>query len=143
MKLSQRTIDRLIDEAYKASERAYSPYSKYSVGAALLCSDGKIYTGCNIENSSYSMTCCAERVAFFKAISSYDVKPQFSAIAIVGLDENLKSDTYCMPCGACRQVMSEFCGEDFTVICIKNKEDYKLYKLSELLPEAFSAQSFI
>lgn len=130
---------KLVDMAIDASRMAYAPYSNYRVGAALLCEDGEIFTGCNIENSSYSLTCCAERTAFFKAVSCG--RREFTAIAISGFDKDGKSESYCTPCGACRQVMSEFCGEDFTVICIKDRENYKMYKLSELIPYAFSADN--
>lgn len=120
----------LVDEAKKAKESSYSPYSHFSVGAALLCTDGTVYKGCNIENASYTPTCCAERVAFYSAIA--DGKREFSAIAVVG------DSSPCMPCGVCRQVMSEFCGGDFCVIMIGADGKIQEYKLSELLPFSFS-----
>ena len=103
--------------AENAKQKSYSPYSKFKVGAALLTKDGKIYVGANIENSSYPLTVCAERVAFFKAISG-------------------SSDDFCFPCGACRQVMSEFCGKDFVII-LENGKEIKSFTLGELLPYSF------
>ncbi len=129
----------MINSAIKVCQNAYANYSEYRVGAALLAEDGSIYTGCNIENSSYSLTCCAERVALFKAVS--EGKRNFSAIAIAAVGENGENRQYCVPCGACRQVMSEFCDGDFQVICIKSKDDYKTYKLTELIPHNFSAET--
>lgn len=123
-------VKKLIKTASNAQNNAYSPYSKFTVGAALLCGDGKIYTGCNVENSSYSLTNCAERTAFFKAVS--EGEKDFTAIAIIGSDEKI-----CMPCGACRQVISEFCGKEFKIICANNKGEYKEFTFGELLPFAF------
>lgn len=127
----------LVKKAIEMCSEAYAPYSKYRVGAAILTLGGKVYTGCNIENSSYSLCCCAERVALFKAVSNGE--REFSAIAVAAFDENGESKSYCVPCGACRQTLGEFCGGDFTVICVKNKEDYKAYTLAELMPHGFSA----
>lgn len=123
----------LITKAYETMKRSYSPYSEFKVGAALLAKSGKIYTGCNIENSAFSPTCCAERTAFFKAVS--EGEREFSAIAVVGGKDGEVSDC-CYPCGVCRQVMSEFCDGDFEIITANNKE-IKVYKLMELLPESF------
>ncbi len=123
----------LVTKAYEAMQLSYSPYSGFKVGAALLTKDGKIYTGCNIENSAYSPTCCGERTAFFKAVS--EGKRDFKAIAIVGGKDGEITD-FCYPCGVCRQVMAEFCDGDFEIITTDSKE-IKSYKLSELLPEAF------
>lgn len=120
---------KLFEMAVKASENSYSPYSKFRVGAALLCSDGSIYTGCNVENASYGLANCAERTAIFKAVS--DGKRNFEAIAIAGSADDDMSKI-CYPCGACRQVMSEFCDEDFKIILSD-----KILKLSELLPYNF------
>lgn len=121
-------------EAKKAMENAYSPYSHFSVGAALLCRSGKVYTGCNIENASYTPTVCAERVAFFKALS--DGEREFEAIAIAGgANGNVSAET--APCGVCRQVMSEFCGADFKVILVYGSSEREL-TLGELLPLAFA-----
>ena len=124
-------VKKLIDAAKCTQENAYSPYSNFCVGAALLCGDGKIYTGCNIENSSYSATVCAERTAFFKAIS--EGQKDFTAIAVIGSDDKI-----CMPCGVCRQVISEFCGADFKIICANKTGEYKEYTLDELLPFSFT-----
>lgn len=131
--------NELILKAVEASKSSYSPYSGFRVGAALLCKDGSIYLGTNIENSSYSATICAERVAFFKAVS--EGKRDFKAIAIVGGKENV-GETLCPPCGACRQVMSEFCDGDFLVLLPK-KDGFEEYRLSELLPLSFSDENLI
>lgn len=126
----------LISKALEARKFSYSPYSGFSVGAALLCDDGSVYAGCNIENSSFSPTICAERTAIFKAVS--EGKKNFLKIAVVGADsENETPVNYCPPCGVCRQVMREFCGNDFEIIIAKSCDDYKEKKLSELLPESF------
>lgn len=125
----------LLQAAFSALENAYAPYSGYKVGAALSTDDGKIYTGCNVENASYTPTVCAERNAFFKAIS--DGKRSFTKIAVVGGKDGTVTDTF-MPCGVCRQVMAEFCREDFKVIVAKNKEEYTVFTLEQLLPHGFS-----
>ena len=121
----------LIDKAIDARNRAYAPYSKFKVGAALLTKSGKIYLGANIENSSYSLTNCAERTAFFNAIS--EGERDFEAIAIVGGEDNLR---LCPPCGACRGVMSEFCKGDFKIILFDGEKE-SIYTLDELLPLRF------
>lgn len=123
----------LINLAREALENSYSIYSEFKVGAALLSSDGKVYLGCNIENASYSATVCAERTAFFKAIS--EGKRDFSAIAIVG-GKNGDYSSPCTPCGACLQVMSEFCNDDFKII-LQNGEKISELTLKELLPNSF------
>ena len=131
------SYEQLIENAIEARKMAYTPYSKYKVGAALLSSDNKIIKGCNIENAAYGPTNCAERTAFFKAVSE-GVK-EFSAIAIVGGLENeadLFSD-YAFPCGVCRQVMREFCDSEFEIVVARSTDDYKVYTLGELLPESF------
>lgn len=126
-------ILELISEAYKAKKYSYAPYSNFHVGAALCTDSGRIYRGCNIENAAYSPTNCAERTAFFKAVSEGERK--FRGIAIVGDKEE-----YLAPCGVCRQVMMEFCDpKEFQVILAKNPTDYKVYALEELFPGAFSA----
>lgn len=126
----------LISKALEARKFSYSPYSGFSVGAALLCDDGSVFAGCNIENSSFSPTICAERTAIFKAVS--EGKKNFLKIAVVGEDsENETPVNYCPPCGVCRQVMREFCGNDFEIVIAKSCDDYKVKKLSELLPESF------
>ena len=123
----------LMHSAVDARRFAYAPYSDFYVGAALLCKNGKVYTGCNIENASYSPTNCAERTAFFKAIS--EGEREFSAIAVVGgKGEDLSS--VCTPCGVCRQVMAEFCGKEFRIL-LGTPEKYESYSLQELLPMSF------
>jgi len=122
-------VEKLINAAMAARERAYAPYSKYKVGAAILTRDGRYYTGCNIENASYSLTCCAERVALFKAVSGGE--RHFVAIAVTAGTEE-----YCVPCGACRQALVEFGGE--IKVFMANKEGaYKVSTVAELLPAAF------
>ncbi|MBR5516190.1 MAG: cytidine deaminase [Clostridia bacterium] len=123
----------LLQKAYTAMQKSYSPYSDFKVGAALLCKNGNIYTGCNIENAAFSPTNCAERTAFFKAIS--EGEREFCAIAVVG-GKNAEITDFCMPCGVCRQVMAEFCSGDFEIITA-NQNEIKTKKLSELLPEGF------
>lgn len=125
----------LVKEALKAREAAYTPYSNFAVGAALLTEDGKIYRGCNIENASYTPTNCAERTAFFKAVSEGERK--FKAIAIVGGPAGAMPIDYCYPCGVCRQVMAEFCDDDFKVIIGKNEEEIREHTLGEILPHTF------
>ena len=120
----------LIKEAIEARKMAYTPYSHFKVGAALLTADGKIYRGCNIENAAYSPSNCAERTAMFKAV--YEGERQFDAIAIVGDGENPA-----VPCGVCRQVLAEFCDPEMPVICANRKGEYKLVALGDLLPDAF------
>lgn len=123
----------LMEQSKIARERAYVPYSQFKVGAALLAKDGTVFHGCNIENSGYSMTNCAERTAFFKAIS--EGVEEFAAIAVV-------ADTKgpCSPCGACRQVMSEFCAPDMPVYLTNLKGDVLETTVAELLPGAFSPE---
>ncbi len=128
------TNEELMALAKKARENAYSPYSCFSVGAALLCADGKVYLGCNIENASFTPTNCAERTAFFSAIA--DGKREFSAIAVCG-GKNNSTQPSCMPCGVCRQVMSEFCDTDFAVIFEDAQGNCSSVTLGELLPFAF------
>ncbi len=126
----------LITHAISAMQNSYNKYSRFAVGAALLCADGSVYTGCNIENASYSATVCAERTAFFKAIS--DGKRGFKKIAIVG-GKNGDVNVACMPCGVCRQVMSEFCGDDFVIVTLKDGVPQS-HTLGALLPYAFGEQ---
>ena len=129
------TYTELVSTAIKTAKSAYSPYSGFNVGAALLAKSGKVYTGCNIESASYSLTNCAERTAFFKAVSEGVMA--FSAIAIFGCSPGTAAD-YCFPCGACRQVIAEFCSHDFEVIVAKSADDFKVYSLGDLLPHSFS-----
>lgn len=125
----------LIREALEARKASYAPYSGFRVGAALLTGEHRIYRGCNIENAAYTPTNCAERTAFFKAVSEGERK--FTAIAIVGGSQE-KPENLCAPCGVCRQVMREFCDpESFQVILATGEENYRIYLLKELLPESF------
>ena len=127
---------KLILMALDARKNAYSPYSHFKVGAALLASSGKVYTGCNIENSSYPAGICAERTAFPKAISSGETK--FNKIAIFGGDEKDEKFDYCWPCGICRQFMSEFCDPDeFKIVLASDVDNIKEFSLRELLPHSF------
>ena len=126
--------EKLCELAKEAMTHAYAPYSGYKVGAALLCADGTVYQGCNIENASYSPTNCAERTAFFKAV--YDGRKDFVAIAICGGKDGMISGKF-PPCGVCRQVMREFCDQDFRVYMI-TPEGYETKTLAELLPDSFS-----
>ena len=136
--LDKHTISLLIEKALQARQASYSPYSKYQVGAALLVADGKIYTGCNIDNAAYSPTNCAERTAFFKAVSESEMN--FEAIAIVGGPKDMEITQYAFPCGVCRQVMMEFCNpESFQIIVAKSVEEYEVKTLKQLLPEGFGA----
>ncbi|WP_032121917.1 cytidine deaminase [Clostridium amazonitimonense] len=124
--------DRLVEIAIEAREFAYAPYSKFKVGAAVLMEDDSIYSGCNIENASFGATNCAERTAIFKAVS--EGHKEIKAIAVIG-DPN----THTYPCGICRQVMTEFAeSADIPVILIKNKEDYIIKTLDEILPGSFT-----
>ena len=128
--LNADMISRLIDRAIEGMSYAYTPYSGFRVGAALLTESGEIYTGCNIENAAYTPTNCAERTAFFKAVS--EGERHFAAICIVG------GNDYTSPCGVCRQVMMEFCEpEQFKIILAISREEYRIYTLKELLPEGF------
>lgn len=124
---------QLINEAISASKHAHVPYSNFKVGAALLTDDNTIYRGCNIENASYGLTNCAERTAVFKAVSEGVKKLQ--AIAVVG-----DTDGPISPCGACRQVLAEFCGADTQIILANLKGDFVVTTINELLPGYFSAK---
>lgn len=121
----------LMEKAQEARLKSYAPYSEFKVGAALLTKSGKIYSGCNIENSSFTPTCCAERVAFFKAIS--EGEKEFEAIAVVG------NNNPCYPCGVCRQVMSEFCNDDFKIYLLEN-DNIKEHTLNDILPFSFELE---
>lgn len=131
----------LIKSAFEAQKMSYSPYSNFCVGAALLTKTNKIYKGCNIESAAYSTTNCAERTAFFKAIS--EGEREFLAIAIVGgyLNKKEKSIDFCSPCGVCRQVMMEFCKPDFKIILARSNSDYIIKTLEELFPMGFGAKN--
>ena len=128
-------IEKLIKKAIEMLNFSYAPYSNFHVGAALLTSKGKIYTGCNIENAAYGPSNCAERTAIFKAVS--EGKKEFEAIAIVG-GKNGKIENFCPPCGVCRQVLAEFCKKDFEIVLAKSTNEYKIMTLEQLLPESFS-----
>ena len=129
------TDKELISLAKSAALKAYVPYSGYTVGAALLCKNGNVYLGCNIENAAYSPTNCAERTAFFKAVS--EGEREFEAIAVVG-GKSGDFKEYFTPCGVCRQVMMEFCNpETFKIILATSEEHYEEYKLKDLLPLGF------
>ncbi|MGM9598431.1 MAG: cytidine deaminase [Faecousia sp.] len=126
----------LVNLAIEAREHAYVPYSGFAVGAALLTKEGKVYQGCNIENSAFGPTNCAERTAFFTAV--YQGERDFEAIAIVGGKEGKPVSELCAPCGVCRQVMREFCKNDFKIYLSKGDGDVLTYTLSDLLPLSFS-----
>ena len=129
----------LIREAIAARKRSYSPYSHFQVGAALLGSSGKVYTGCKIENAAYTPTNCAERTAFFKAIS--EGEKEFEMIAIVGGPAKSARTDYCPPCGVCRQVMAEFCDpKAFRVLMARTETDYRECSLEEVLPFGFTKE---
>ena len=135
------TDRELVMEAIEARKKAYAPYSGYMVGAALLTEDGKVYRGCNIENASYTPTNCAERTAFFKAVS--EGVRDFQAICIVGGKDG-KLTEYTAPCGVCRQVMMEFCNpKTFQIILAVDKERYEIYTLEELMPLGFGPLNLV
>ena len=141
-KLDEKTIQMLITAAYDARKLSYTPYSHYQVGAALLTGGGQIITGCNIENAAYTPTNCAERTAFFKAVS--EGIRDFQAIAVMGSPEGDVLTQYAYPCGVCRQVMMEFCNpEKFQVIVAKSTDDYRVMALRELLPEGFGPDNLV
>lgn len=127
-------MEELIRMALKARDNSYCPYSGYRVGAALMDTDGRIFTGCNIENAAFTPSICAERTAFSKAVS--EGSRTFKQIAIAGGKKDMPDD-YAFPCGVCRQVMAEFCDGDFEIITVINEQKYKINTLQELLPERF------
>lgn len=129
----------LVKIALAAREKSYAPYSHFHVGAALLCKDGMVYAGCNIENAAYGPTNCAERTAFFKAVS--EGHRDFVKMAIVGGNENDGAVSLCAPCGVCRQVMTEFCHKDFQIILGTIDGVAKVYTLEQLLPEGFGPKN--
>lgn len=135
----ENVTQKLMQAALAARETAYAPYSHYTVGAALLTTEGDIYQGGNIENASYGATNCAERTAFFKAVS--EGRRKFLAIAVAGGMEGGKPVGYAYPCGICRQIMQEFAGDDFRIFVVKSETDYKEYRLRELLPFGFGGAS--
>jgi len=125
--------DLLVKKAAEAKEKAYAPYSGFRVGAAVLTADGRIYTGCNVENSSFGATICAERTAVVKAVS--DGKTEIAAIAVTS-----DSEQYTFPCGICRQVISEFGSDETKIICSNKNGQYKIYNLKDILPHAFTGE---
>lgn len=134
------TPEQLMEQAKEAMAHAYAPYSGFQVGAALLCADGTVYQGCNIENAAYTPTNCAERTAFFKAV--YDGHRHFTAIAICG---GMKGHItgLCSPCGVCRQVMGEFCGPDFMIYMTDQTGQIESRTLAQLLPMGFSGEDHL
>ncbi len=139
--MEKKLIEEMIDLAIAQLKYSYTPYSGFKVGAALLTADGKFYTGCNIENAAYSPTNCAERTAFFKAVS--EGERNFSAICIVGGKDGVLTE-YAAPCGVCRQVMMEFCNPDtFRIILATCKEKYEVFTLRELLPMGFGPDNLV
>ena len=139
--MEQVMVEKLIDTAIEQLKFSYTPYSNFKVGAALLTKSGKIYTGCNIENAAYTPTNCAERTAFFKAVS--EGVRDFQAICIVG-GKNGKLTEYTAPCGVCRQVMMEFCNpKTFQIILAVDKERYEIYTLEELMPFGFGPLNLV
>lgn len=139
--LDRPIIDKLIRIAIEQLKFSYAPYSGFKVGASLIAKNGEIYTGCNIENAAYTPTNCAERTAFFKAVSE-GIK-EFDAICIVGGKNGILTE-YAAPCGVCRQVMMEFCDpETFKIILALDPEHYDVYTLKELLPLGFGPQNLV
>lgn len=133
--MDRKLTEEMIDLAIEQLAYSYTPYSHFKVGAALLTRDGKLYTGCNIENAAYTPTNCAERTAFFKAVS--EGEREFQAICIVGGKDGVLTE-YAAPCGVCRQVMMEFCNpETFQIILATGREQYEIFTLKELLPLGF------
>lgn len=139
--MEQVMVEKLIDTAIEQLKFSYTPYSNFKVGAALLAKNGEIFTGCNIENASYTPTNCAERTAFFKAVS--EGVREFRAICIVGGKDG-KLTEYTAPCGVCRQVMMEFCNpKTFQIILAVDKERYEIYTLEELMPLGFGPLNLV
>lgn len=139
--MEQIMVEKLIDTAIEQLKFSYTPYSNFKVGAALLAKNGEIYTGCNIENASYTPTNCAERTAFFKAVS--EGVHDFQAICIVGGKDGQLTE-YTAPCGVCRQVMMEFCDPKiFQIILAVDKEQYTIYTLEELMPLGFGPLNLV
>ena len=137
--MERTQAQQLIRAAFAARRFAYTPYSHFKVGAALLARSGQVFTGCNIESAAYSPTNCAERTALFKAVS--EGVTEFSAIAIVGSREGEVNRIVTSPCGVCRQALFEFCGPDLTVIMARSEEDYLETTLGELLPYGFGPKN--
>ena len=138
-KLTMEEKQQLIRMALAAREKAYVPYSDFMVGAALRAADGRIFTGCNVENAAFTPTSCAERTALFKAVA--EGVTAFTDIAVVGSRRGEVNRQITSPCGVCRQVLAEFCAPDMPVICANKKGEYKIMELSALLPEAFTKRN--
>ena len=137
--MEKKQTENLIETAMQQLQFSYAPYSNFKVGAALLSANGTVYTGCNIENAAYTPTNCAERTAFFKAVS--EGEREFQAICIVGGKDGVLTE-YAAPCGVCRQVMMEFCNPDtFQIILAVNKEKFDIYTLRELMPQGFGPEN--
>ena len=135
----KENYEELIRRAFEARKKAYAPYSHFQVGAALLCEDGRIYEGCNIENAAFGVSQCAERTALFTAV--FEGERDFTAIAIVGGREDAVSFDLCPPCGICRQALTEFCDpEKFEVILARSESDPHVYSLGEVYPLGFTAK---
>ena len=136
--IDNHAVRDLCQKAIDMRSESYAPYSDFLVGSAILTSDGEIFTGCNIENSAFGPSICAERTAIVKAVS--EGRKDFAAIAIAGgkRDGELQ---YCAPCGVCRQVMREFCNSSFRIYLAKSAQDYKEFTLGELLPESFGPEN--
>lgn len=132
------TPEALIEQAKTAMTRAYAPYSRFHVGAALLGASGRVYLGCNVENAAYGVCNCAERTALFKAVS--EGERQFAALAVVGGPEGVIRDV-CTPCGVCRQALREFCADDFPIHVCGADGDVRTFTLSQLLPASFSSEN--
>ena len=133
--MEKALIEKMIGTAIEQLNYSYAPYSHFKVGAALLAKDGSLYTGCNIENAAYGPSNCAERTAFFKAVS--EGERTFRAICIVGGKDGVLTE-YAAPCGVCRQVMMEFCNpDDFQIILATSPEQYEIFTLRQLLPLGF------
>ena len=137
--MEKKQIEEMIDLAIRQMDYSYVPYSHFHVGAALLAKNGTYYTGCNIENAAYTPTNCAERTAFFKAVS--EGVRDFQAICIVGGKDGVPTE-YAAPCGVCRQVMMEFCDpETFQIILAVSRDKYDIFTLKELLPFGFGTDN--
>ena len=134
------TPEKLVSMALEAMQHAYAPYSGYKVGAALLCSDGKVYCGANIENAAYGPSNCAERTAIFTAV--FEGERDFEAIAVVGGKDGVASDFF-PPCGVCRQVMLEFCGPEFQIYMGKQDGTYQSIALKDFMPYGFRASEYM
>ncbi len=137
--MTRETEERLLRCALEARANAYVPYSHWAVGAALLAQDGTLFPGCNVENTAYGPTNCAERTALFSAVAQG--KRRFAAIAIAGGRQGEPPASFCPPCGVCRQALAEFCGPEFEVLLVKSEGEVRRHTLGELLPFAFTPAS--